>query len=82
MYEVIFTRTAEQQFNRLAENVQEDIIMALDRIKVRPHAFVKRLIGRKDYRLRVGAYRVILDINETSLIIVVIELGHRKDIYK
>jgi len=82
MYEVIFMKSAEQQLSSLVKNAREDIIIALERIKIRPHAFVKRLIGRRYYRLRVGAYRVILDIREDSLIIVVIELGHRRDIYK
>jgi len=82
MYEIIFEKSAEQQFNMLAENVQEDILLALERIKIRPHSFVKRLSQGKYYRLRVGFYRVILDIKETSLIIVVVEVGHRGDIYK
>lgn len=82
MYEVIFLKSAEQQLSNLTKNVQEEIIRALERIKIRPYAFVRRLVGSRYFRLRVGAYRVILDIQETSLIIVVVELGHRRDIYK
>ncbi|MFN7675657.1 type II toxin-antitoxin system RelE/ParE family toxin [Flavobacterium sp.] len=42
----------------------------------------RKLKGRKGYRIRVGNYRIIYDIFDSKLIIVVIELGHRKDIYE
>jgi len=43
---------------------------------------VTKLVGDSGYRLRVGDYRVILDIDEGNLIILVIKIGHRKKIYK
>ncbi len=41
-----------------------------------------KLVGDLGYRLQVGDYRVILDIDEGNLIILVIKIGHRKKIYK
>jgi len=43
---------------------------------------VIKLVGDPGYRLRVGDYRVILDIDEGNLFILVIKIGHRKKIYK
>jgi len=43
---------------------------------------VTKLVGDPGYRLRVGDYRVILDIDEGNLIILVIKIAHRKKIYK
>ena len=77
-----FTNTAKEQLKQLSQNTKEGINSALERVKVRPFSFVKRLRNSKYYRLRVGSYRLILNINSTQLIILVIELGHRKDIYK
>lgn len=82
MYELIFTNAAEEQLKKLSPNLQEEIGSALERIKIRPFKFVKRLTNSKYYRLRVGHYRVILDIRTTALIINVIELGHRGNIYQ
>ena len=54
----------------------------LERIKIRPYEYVKKLSGYRYFRLRVGYYRLILDINNKQLMIIVIEIGHRKNIYK
>jgi mRNA interferase RelE/StbE len=82
MYEISFTLKAERQFSKLDKFTQNRIASVIDRIKIRPYSFVKKLRGTSYYRLRVGNYRVILDILKNKLIIFVIELGHRKNIYK
>jgi mRNA interferase RelE/StbE len=46
----------------------------------RPQGY-KKLKGRKGYRIRVGDYRVIYEIFDNVLLIDVVDLGHRKDIY-
>jgi mRNA interferase RelE/StbE len=47
----------------------------------RPHG-CKKLKGRIGYRIRVSHYRVIYTISDTALVVVVIDLGHRKEIYR
>ena len=47
----------------------------------RPQGYIK-LKNRSGYRIRVGNYRVIYEIFDTELVIDVIDLGHRKDIYE
>ena len=81
MYEIIFSQTARNQFKKLEKIVQERIIKTLERIRVRPEDYVKNLVNDPGYRLRVGDYRVILDIDKNNLLILVIKLGHRKNIY-
>jgi len=46
----------------------------------RPHGY-KKLTGRDGYRLRVGDYRIIYEIFDKILVVDVIDLGHRKEIY-
>jgi mRNA interferase RelE/StbE len=46
----------------------------------RPQGY-KKLKGRSGYRIRVGDYRVIYEIEDEILIIQVVDVGHRKDIY-
>ncbi|MFH1521802.1 MAG: type II toxin-antitoxin system RelE/ParE family toxin [archaeon] len=82
MYEIIFHKPAKKQLKKLPQEIQIRILKTLERIRVRPHYFIKRLTGSPYYRLRVGDYRIILDIQNKKLIIFVLELGQRKNIYK
>ena len=81
-YEVTFSDFADKQLSKLPLEVQNRIISTIKRCRIRPHAHVKKLVGCPYFRLRVGDYRVIMDIIDNELIIYVIEVGHRKKIYK
>ena len=82
MYEIEFSQTAEKQFSKLEREIQRRIISTLERIRIKPYPSVKKLVGGPYFRLRIGKYRAILDIRDDKLIIFVIEVGHRKKIYK
>lgn len=82
MFEIIVSDLAKKQLAKLPQGIKDRIGYALERIRIRPFHFVKRVIGSPYYRLRVGDYRVILDIKQAKLIIFVVELGHRKNIYE
>ena len=82
MYIISFSKTAEKQFKKLNKELQKRIVSSLERIKFRPYHHIKKLVKKPYFSLRAGDYRLILDIQEGKLIILVIEIGHRKDIYK
>ncbi len=82
MYEIIIMPRAEKQLSKLDMLLQKRILNTLERIRIRPYYFVKKIVGTSYFRLRVGTYRLILDIKENKLLILVLELGHRKNIYK
>ncbi len=82
MYTIEFSKNAEKQLYSLENNVQERIISALERIRIRPEAYVKRLVGDSGYSFRVGDYRLIMDIETGRLLIFVIKICHRKNVYK
>ncbi|MFX0098978.1 MAG: type II toxin-antitoxin system RelE/ParE family toxin [Candidatus Hodarchaeota archaeon] len=44
--------------------------------------FIKKLVGFPYYRIRVGDYRVIFDVQDDKLIVLILEVGNRKKIYK
>ncbi len=81
-FEIIFSNFADKQLSKLPFDIQNRIISTLKRCKIRPYIHVKKLVGSKYFRLRVGDYRVIMDIVDNRLIIHIIEVGHRKNIYK
>jgi len=83
MYSIEFTKTAEKELYKLEKNIQIRIINTLERLRIKPTTCdTKKLIEISGYRLRVGDYRIIFDINEEKLIILIIEIGYRKKIYK
>ncbi|MFH1978023.1 MAG: type II toxin-antitoxin system RelE/ParE family toxin [Candidatus Aenigmatarchaeota archaeon] len=82
MYQILFSLHAKKQFDKLDKSIQKHIVAVLDRIKIRPEKFIKKLVGFPGYRLRVGGYRIILDIEKDKLLILVLKIGHRKNIYK
>ena len=81
MYSILFHKNVEKQFKRLDIILQKRIQNNLKRIRIRPQHFVKKLVGNPFYALRVGEHRIILDIVNRKLIIYVLEIGHRKNIY-
>ncbi len=82
VYSLLFSDKFRFQFRKLEKNIQQRVISSLEKIRIRPEAFVERLVGSPYYKLRAGDYRIILDIRHKDLIILIIEIGHRRNIYK
>ncbi|MEM0466909.1 MAG: type II toxin-antitoxin system RelE/ParE family toxin [Candidatus Thermoplasmatota archaeon] len=80
-YQIFFTDKAKKQLEKLEKVDQERIIKSLQRIRIRPEAHITKLVGDPGYKLRVGDYRVILEIEKEKLVILVLIIGHRKNIY-
>ena len=82
MYEILFDEEAIDFLNKLPKQIKERIFNKLITTKENPPHYFERLKGRKDYKLRIGDYRVIADIEESQNKIKVTVIGHRKNIYK
>lgn len=83
-YSVELTRTAEKQLRRIAKRDRNRLVEAIRGLadRPRPHG-ARKLQGYDDvYRVRVGQYRVVYEILEDRVIVIVLKVGHRKDIYK
>ena len=82
MYEVVFDEKAIDFLNGLQIPLRERIFNKIISTKEMPLRFFERLKSRDDYKLRVGDYRVIADINQNTKKIEITKIGHRKNIYK
>lgn len=82
MYKFIFSSKYDKKFAKLNKENQLRLNKTLERIKFRPFEFIKKLAGIPLYSLRIGNYRIILDVREKELIILVLDVGHRRNIYK
>lgn len=84
MYKIVFVSSADKQLKKLAKSVQRLIIEKIKKLDIfQSNNNVKKLIGTSDlYRLRVGDYRVVYQIRKQELVVLILKVGHRKDIYK
>lgn len=83
-YKVEILRGALKQLKKIPLELQERIQIKIDDLATEPRPNgVKKLKGKENaYRIRVGDYRVIYDIFDDVLVVNVVEVGHRKNIYK
>lgn len=81
MYDVIFDEEAIDFLEKLPAQVKERIFNKISSTKENPLHFFERLEGRTDYKLRIGDYRAIADIEQNDKKIKITRIGHRKNIY-
>lgn len=83
---VIFAPTAEKTFLKFDNSIQLQIKKFIEKLKTLtdPRATGKALVGNLAgfWRYRVGDYRLLCKIQDKELVIVVVEIGHRREIYK
>lgn len=73
---------AVDDIRSIDKETRKRIIKKVGSILGQPSRFVERLEGYPFFKLRVGDYRVILDIRNTENIIVVVLVGHRSKVYQ
>ncbi|MFZ6025672.1 MAG: type II toxin-antitoxin system RelE family toxin [Bacteroidota bacterium] len=82
-YFLAFSKQALKELENINEPFYSKIKKAIFSLTENPRPVgYKKLKGRNGYRIRMGDYRVIYEIFDTELIVDIITLGHRKDIYK
>ena len=80
-----FSETAKKTFSKLDKSVQRriknylDDIVQLENPRSRGKALVGNLVNL--WRYRVGDYRIICDIQDEKILITILRIGHRKDVY-
>ncbi len=82
MYKILYEIDLEKTLKKIPKY---DVLAILEKIKglaIEPPEGTKKLVGRDGYRMRVGNYRVIYEIHDKQLIVIIIDIGPRADIYK
>lgn len=81
-YALVFDEKAIEQLEKLHKDTRGRIFKKLQSAKSQPHAYFEKLEGRPEFKLRVGDYRIIAAISRKEIQILVLYIGHRKNIYK
>ena len=82
MYKVIFDPEAIEFLEKAKGSLAKRIWDKIMSTKENPHHFFERLTGRKDYKLRVGNYRIVADIDDNKKRIDITLIGHKKTFTK
>ena len=81
-YKISVTDTAKKQLKKLDRQTAKRIDKKLHEISDDPFLYVTKLVGLEFYKLRVGNYRILMTIEQNNLIIMVVEISHRRNAYK
>ncbi|MFB1488531.1 MULTISPECIES: type II toxin-antitoxin system RelE/ParE family toxin [unclassified Thiocapsa] len=82
-YSIRIKKSAQKSLARISRPYQERIIGAIRDLGTDPRPpGVKKLSGREAWRIRVADYRIIYEIQDTELVVVVVLVGHRGEIYQ
>ncbi|MDB6023523.1 MAG: plasmid stabilization protein [Pedosphaera sp.] len=84
MYRVLLERAAEKDINRLTSEIHDRIMVAIQGLasNPRPPGCRKLVGGKKDWRIRVGDYRVIYEIADEIRIVRVNRVRHRREVFR
>jgi len=86
MYDIVFVATAWKEYKGLPKAIRKRVDEALEIIAVNPLAEIlrfKKIRGRENhYRVRIGEYRLIYSPSADTVVVRVIRIGHRKDVYR
>ena len=82
-YQVIIPKSVRKELDRLPDDVARRILARLSGLETNPRPpDVNRLKGRDAWRIRAGDYRVIYEIHDPILQVIVITVGHRREVYR
>lgn len=82
-YKIDFTSSAKKELKKLPKPYIKNIIEAIEGLVENPFPNgVKKLVGQSLYRIRVGPYRILYEVEGKLLSILVIKIAHRKEVYR
>ena len=82
-YEVSLPKMVQKELDRLPADISDRILERLTALEANPRpADVKKLKGRLAWRIRIGNYRAIYEINDHAHQIILVTVAHRREVYR
>jgi mRNA interferase RelE/StbE len=82
-YRVVFRKSVVQDMRRIPNRDLRRILAAIDSLPEDPRpSAIEKLSGQERYRMRQGDYRIIYEIKDDEVIVVVVKVGRRKDVHR
>ena len=82
-YHIIYKDSAAKELRKLDKEAQRRLLMAIETLEITPRPDgVKKLKAQfNQYRIRVGSYRVVYEIQDEEVLVLVLRVAHRRDVY-
>jgi len=82
-YRLVFRKSVVRDLRRIPNHDLKRILSTLESLSEDPRPVgIEKLSGNERYRVRQGNYRIIYEINDNEIVVVVVKVGHRKDVYR
>lgn len=81
-YEIVWDDKARDFLRKIHKEDAKRIVKKVNSIVVDPKHYLETLVEIKSYKLRVGDYRALIDLDENKKTLSVVLIGHRREIYK
>ena len=82
-FEIIFKQSVAKDLRQIPKKDVARILKRIDSLRAEPRPpGVEKLSGQEKYRIRQGVYRILYEIRNDELIVVVVKVGHRRDVYR
>ena len=82
-FEIVFKRSVARDLRQIPKKDVARILKRIEALKMEPRPLgVEKLSGQEKYRIRQGVYRILYEIESDKLIIVVVKIGYRRDVYR
>ena len=80
-FEIIWSDSAFKELKKLDRTISKRIFEKVSLLADEPYRYVEKLVGSPYFKFRVGDYRIILEIKQEVLQVLIIKLGHRRNVY-
>jgi mRNA interferase RelE/StbE len=82
-YELVFRKSVAKDLRAFPKKDVKRILQRISSLALDPRpAGCEKLSGQERYRIRQGAYRIIYEIVDATLVVLVVKVGHRRDVYR
>ena len=80
-WEIIFSGTAKQEFDKLPQEIGNRIASKLKDVREEPFTYIEQLKNSKLYKLRVGDYRILMTVLSDKMILHLVKVAKRSKVY-
>lgn len=82
-YSLLFTKSAAKELEAVPRKDRLRIVDKIQRLALDPRPFgAEKLSGEDKYRLRQGDFRILYEIRDRELVVTVVRIGNRRDVYR
>jgi len=80
MYNIAISNTAKNEVKTFSKDIREKVVSILERVRINPQRYLKKVVGDSCYKIRFDSYKIFLDIENSSILILTVKRSDYKDV--